>query len=308
MSRGVFIISLDCEGKWGMADHISEHHTRYFTNANITIAYDRLLSILSKWNIKATFAFVSLFTMSYDEYHEYRNLLGDSAVFKAWLKYFHRDIKNRSYDGWFVPGLQERVVAEGLHEIASHGFCHIPFDEETITHEEAIRELRAVALVNKTRSVELRTFIYPRNIIGYKNVLSEMGYVGYRDALTSKQGPFVKVNNILREFNLAQKCQIHPNSKPLITIPSGYFLNWRNGLRSVVPIAITIKRWKNIIDDAIKNNGVAHLWLHPHNLIDGKFQAEMLDEILRYVSIKLNSGALINHTQYDYCSSATTDR
>ncbi|MRR54714.1 MAG: hypothetical protein EG822_09420 [Deltaproteobacteria bacterium] len=304
MGKGVFIISLDCEGKWGMADHVTEHHTRCLTNANIEKTYDNLLRLLAGCNIKATFAFVSLFTMSFDEYYHYRNMLGDSEVYDAWLKFFRRDIDNGLYDGWFAPGLMELVAAEGMHEIASHGFCHIPFDARIITRTDAARELEAIASVNGARSIQARTFVYPRNLVGYRDLLSETGYFGYREALPSTHGAWGKVANIAREFNLLQKSQSRRGAERLLAIPSGYFLNWRNGVRTVVPAAVTLARWKGIIDHAIKHDGIAHLWLHPHNLIDGRSQLELLESVLRHVADKLKTGELVNFTQYDYCLDA----
>ncbi len=55
MSRAQLIISLDCEGKWGMADHITDHHRRCFTNANLDRAYQVTLTLFDKWDVEATF-------------------------------------------------------------------------------------------------------------------------------------------------------------------------------------------------------------------------------------------------------------
>jgi len=65
--RSTFIISLDCEGKWGMADHISEYHRRTLTNENLLTTYRQLINLLDKWNIEATFAFVGAFSMDVEE-------------------------------------------------------------------------------------------------------------------------------------------------------------------------------------------------------------------------------------------------
>jgi hypothetical protein len=46
--KAVFILSLDREGKWGLADRISEHHARYFTSENLRNANADLLALFEK--------------------------------------------------------------------------------------------------------------------------------------------------------------------------------------------------------------------------------------------------------------------
>ena len=57
---GIFILSLDCEGKWGASDHINNHHKLHFTNERLNQAYRNILNILKKEEIKGTFAFVGV--------------------------------------------------------------------------------------------------------------------------------------------------------------------------------------------------------------------------------------------------------
>ena len=42
---GIFIISFDCEGKWGI-DELNSHHEYYFTNDRLNKAYEKITNIL----------------------------------------------------------------------------------------------------------------------------------------------------------------------------------------------------------------------------------------------------------------------
>src|SRR5713226_7228419 len=65
-----------------------------------------------------------------------------SPAANAWLRQFDQDLRDKNYEGWFVPGLLDMVCSRGRHEIASHGFTHLPFDETVVTAEDADRRSR----------------------------------------------------------------------------------------------------------------------------------------------------------------------
>lgn len=69
MRHGTLIVPLDCEGKWGMADHLSAHHATFITNRNLARVYSELLRAFERRKLRVTFAFVDAFTMEI-EAHE----------------------------------------------------------------------------------------------------------------------------------------------------------------------------------------------------------------------------------------------
>ena len=56
-----FILSFDCEGKWGMADHPEMASSNPISRDSLANAYTQIFQILEKHNIPATFALVGLF-------------------------------------------------------------------------------------------------------------------------------------------------------------------------------------------------------------------------------------------------------
>ena len=195
------------------------------------------------------------------------------------------------------------VSKEKSHELASHGFSHMLLQADLITESEFLREMELIKFVSKLKGKEFKTFIYPRNMTGYINQLKNSGFIGYRGMPKQFPKPISKINNLLTELNIYDRAQ-QPTfeSRPTlpICIPSGHFLNWRTGLRKSIPITISIKKYTHIIQDAIKNNRVLHLWTHPHNFVTGDLMFTLLDKILAQVGSAVKRGDMINYTQKEY--------
>jgi hypothetical protein len=69
---GVFIISFDCEGKWGVADHLDTRIEESFTTVNLLQNYRDLLALLGEHDLRATFAFVGAYTLSAEAFLDRR--------------------------------------------------------------------------------------------------------------------------------------------------------------------------------------------------------------------------------------------
>ena len=126
MSEGSVTLSFDCEGKWGMADIYTPWDIS-LTRTNLLSTYEFILQTLEKYNISATFAFVGAFTETREEFLDtsYPNL--SSTSYANWLGPSKGRILDRSEEGWFLPEIFEMVLGQQKHEIASHGYTHIPF-------------------------------------------------------------------------------------------------------------------------------------------------------------------------------------
>ena len=88
----------------------------------------------------------------------------------------------------------------------------------------------------------------------------------------------------------------------LYKIPGGYFLNWRHGLRSLIPSFITHKRFQSSLIRASQNNEVVHIWIHPHNFINGRGQYELFEKCLSTLKEFSVAGKISIMTQEQYLS------
>ena len=300
---GNFIISIDCEGKWGMSDHLGDHHDTFLTDEKLNEAYSRLVEILDKNEIKATFAFVGAFTMSSDEYHEHKDWFPDVFINgQNWFSSFKQAASQNQFEGWFLSSAYEKISNSGAHEIASHGFSHLPLVESLIRKEDFFKEMESIRKVGELKGHSPKSFIYPRNQVGFVEELFESGFSGYRGSseIKTKSRTMNRLGNLLGEFNIFSYSEDHPEADKIVKIPAGYFLNWRHGLRQKVPFEVTCKKWAHLIADAIKQEKVVHLWTHSHNFIDGDNMYYLLDRILKLVRVAVRRGELVNLTQLEY--------
>ena len=303
---GTCIISLDCEGKWGMADRLNSDHEKLFSEENLIAAYESILATLAQKNLKATFAFVGAFTLEKSYFTQaWLSPLSKSAQHRKWLHRLMSDLEKGTEEGWFLPQALRMVLnSDAKHEAASHGFTHLPFD----TASESSVELEIAGILDwmNVHGLKIDTFIFPRNQVSRNFDLSRLGITGYRDR-PAKRG-FLGVDS--RLFNLLYEFYPFTPSQPLIdcaqpgmiAIPGDFFLNWRHGLRRYVPANLTVYRFRHALRHAARNNGVVHLWFHPHNLLTGSRQQALFERCVKALGEEADAGAIIVKTQAEFVS------
>jgi peptidoglycan/xylan/chitin deacetylase (PgdA/CDA1 family) len=308
---GRFIISLDCEGKWGMADKLEPFHHRLLTDDALARVYDDLVALFDRHDMAATFAFVLAFTMDDAERREFAQLFDvDDSRAGGWLSYFREAQRARHLEGWFQPHALDVVRKHAQHEIACHGFCHRSLADAALSADDARAELDAAETVAARKGLALRTFIFPRNKVGHIEVLAEKGYLGYRDEKPHPPGRVARLKSLAEELDIwpRPEKQVPQAKDDIVCIPAGHFFNWRFGLRRRIPAAITVQRWKTLLDRTASGGGVAHLWLHPHNLITAPETRETLELVLAHAAKLCAAGRLSVVTQEAYCREILAER
>jgi hypothetical protein len=154
-------------------------------------------------------------------------------------------------------------------------------------------------------SIELSTFIYPRNQVKFLDQLNDFNYAGYRQCDIQNSAYANRFRILQDECNIGRKSDTHSLSAKPIAIPPGTFLNWRRGPRRVIPKWVTLKRWSNVLDHAVASGGVAHLWMHPHNLITARGQVDLFEDAIASVAKTQRSGLIKSVTQAEYCKEIT---
>lgn len=253
-----FILSFDCEGKWGMADDAAMASNNPINGDSLTKAYTQIFEILERHKIAATFALVGLFAGGYEQYVDSRGELLDSEPHRDWLKVPERSFAAGFQDGWFYPELVNQIKARGNHEIASHSFTHLPLHNGGVAEKSFLTELKFVNQWKAQNSLELSTFIYPRNQIKFEEQLSNFDFLGYRQCDIQNSAYANRFQILQDECNIGRKSDKHSVSTRPIAIPPGTFLNWRHGPRRIIPKWVTLKRWSNVLDHAVFSGGVAH--------------------------------------------------
>jgi len=291
-----FILSFDCEGKWGVADDLTPSHRRELTDANLRKAYDVVLALLDEYAFPATFAFSGAFSQSK---HGFERLLPEiialSTMAPAYLGPALRDIEATRGDGWHGDNLVAAVAgARVQHEIALHGVTHVPWTAMDLAFAEA--EMRLFeALEWPVR--DSRTFVYPRNLVAHESVLAAHGFAGFRAAPRKRS----RFSSLIAEFNLFEAPEQPRPKGSIVEIPAGFFLNWRSGPRRLVPRAVTGLRARGLLDRAAAAGGVVHYWLHPENIATAPSTLGLLRSLVQDVAHAREAGRCEVLTQLAYC-------
>ena len=301
MSEGIVTLSFDCEGKWGMTDTYTPWDVK-LTRDNLLKVYEFILDTLAAYNIPATFAFVGALTETREEFLDttYPKLSSDSYL--RWLNFSNERILNKCEEGWFLPELLQMVRAKQVHEIATHGFTHVPFS--TLNELDANLELGFIRDWAQRNKLECSTIIYPRNMIGYEESLKDYGIFGYRDSPATLLGKKIpkQIRSFAEEILILKKSEAIYHSNP-VKVPGGAFINWRIGYRQFIPIQVSMLKYRSMIHNAVKRGEVAHLWLHPHNLITSPSTKNLFEQLCAEIASCRDRMSLVVKRQKDYLKS-----
>tara|TARA_B100000900_G_C20570196_1_gene712926 strand:- start:528 stop:1433 length:906 start_codon:yes stop_codon:yes gene_type:complete len=291
--KALVTLSFDCEAKWGMADDNS-NWLNLINNDSVISSYLWILNLLNEYNLPATFAFVGGMTDSRNEFLSNIENHIDCPVYSKWFLPIMNKLENE--EGWFFPKMLGVFEKYPKHEIASHGYTHIPFNR--FNSSEIFYELDLIQNWAKRKKKKIETFIYPRNIVAYEELLSKYKIHLFRGGVVKKNIHLNKILTIFNEFNLFQKSHtINPRARSL---PSGVFLNWQYGYRKLIPIGLSITKYNNMINHAIKTNKSVHFWFHPHNLISAPKTKILFSNLCKIIRDKVSDGLVDVFRQKDF--------
>ena len=246
VTRAGFTLSLDCEGLWGMADQPTVVQAGLICDASLAQAYGLISRLLDVNGIKATCAFVSAFAAGEDALRAHVSLLRELASYSpAWFAHAIPAIEHKRTPGWFGEAFYLKLRAAG-HEMAWHGATHLCLDDDTSAGAVEL-ELQLAARLFEVLDHSPRTIVFPRNLVGHLDRLQHAGFQTYR--ARPPAGLTGRLLGLLSELNVLDR-RVH--AKPIKqhgwhVSPAGFFLNWPSGARSLVPIAVTVSRWKSLL-------------------------------------------------------------
>lgn len=299
--RGVFVLSLDCEGLWGRADQLQVLERRDINTRSLSDAYDFIARTLAANQLRSTCAFVSAFACDRDLL---LSLLPDlerlDELRPGWLTHVLPRLGHQhagALDGFEGHRFARQLSAEG-HEIGWHGATHVPLDATT-SAAAMDQELNISGRIARSLGRIATSVVFPRNLVGHLPRLRKEGFRNFRAA--PARGQLARVSGIAAEWNvLASADHDMPHVQDdWCVIPAGHFLNWPSGPRAAVPVQVTVQRWTSMLRDAAQRGGIVHMWFHPHNLITAPAMRESFSRILQIAGTLVRSGDLENLTMAD---------
>jgi len=285
---GTLIISYDCEGVWGMLDKLDSLDESVFNKNSLVSLYKEVIRLHEDFGIPATFAFVGALISTKDEFQTMRKKFQQARSINAWCAKLDSVSCKFSEQDIHIPELLDLVKSSKVnHEIATHGYSHVIMNDE-LDDVSLSFELEGIKRNSELKNLEISTVIFPRNVVSYK-FLDRADYIhGFR--APPKQYAPLSHKSVKRAFSLlkefwpicrSEKFSMYGTKK---VIPGDFFVNWRSGLRRLVPVWLTILRFRFSLKHACKHDGVVHIWLHPHNLLTGSDQLKLLSCMLHVVN------------------------
>ncbi len=304
LAKGQFVISIDHEFAWGYADHeLSLQDEKRIREEALIVR--RLLTLFETYSVPVTWAIVGHLIdreCSWSEdgipHPEYPRPIYKQEK-KDWFQH-HPAKGDYANTLWFdAENILSLIRSNSAgHDVASHSYAHILYDEHN-THEEAIRaDLKNLGRVHHIHNIPLASFVFPRNVEGYHRHLKVNGFSNYRGNSRKWYDAYPGWGKRLARLvdyyvPLGRTSSACRSLHGLINIPDSMLLLGRNGLRKLVTKGTMVRKAKYGIKRAIEEKEVFHLWFHPSNFsYDTDTQFKILEKILQEATQKRDEGKL----------------
>jgi peptidoglycan/xylan/chitin deacetylase (PgdA/CDA1 family) len=313
---GAFVLSLDFELYWGVRD--SKPLETYKTNIlGVREAMPEMLALFRQYEVKATIAAVGL--LFFDKKDQLTNAIPSTlpiyknSLYNWFPQYLSKVGKNETEDLiHFGKSLIESIQNEGTHEIATHTFSHYYTLEEGADEKSFREDLKAARLCAQQAGIPFNTIIFPRNQYSPSicRICKEEGLKGFRGTEKSwlykpksrtKESKFRRLGRLADSYVNITGSNTYPwteltDKSGLYNIPSSSFLR-PYSKRFAFLDTFRLKRMKDAMTFAAKNNQIYHIWWHPHNFgINMKENIVFLRKLLQHYRMLHETYVFESHT------------
>ncbi|MFA4889938.1 MAG: polysaccharide deacetylase family protein [Candidatus Omnitrophota bacterium] len=305
LDKGTFIISIDTELAWGTFDH-GGHKKYKEAYEKYRFIISQVLKLFEKYDIPATWAIVGHLFL--DSCHREDGVIHPDIV-RPRHQWFGADwfsldpVTDISSDQiWYGSDIVKMIKeAYPKQEIASHSFCHPVFSDKGCSKETAESDIAKCVRLALNEGIELRSFIFPRNLPGHLDILSKYGFKVFRgqgDRYCPLKLPQVikKMYFLLDDMVATTPPTVLPkaaSNNGLIEVPASMLFRFAYGKSRIIAEGMRFRKAKKGIDAAIKRRRIFHLWFHPISFAwKMNLMLAELDAILQYASEKKKDGLL----------------
>ncbi|MDS0281776.1 polysaccharide deacetylase family protein [Haloarcula onubensis] len=267
---GTVVISIDAELGWGFHDYPAEQRPTERI-ARSRQGWKDLAETLDEYDIPATWAVVGhLFEHDCAGAH-----VGHPSP-SGWFAHERGD-EPMDEQFRFAPDLIADLVESDVdHDIGAHTYSHVEFDADYATDLLARAECDRATEAAEAAGVTMRSFVFPRNRVGHREILAESGFTCYRgtEPETTADGPYSAPLRKLAQATVVRDPPplVEPSVDEygLVNIPASlYLFGFEGPARRVLAATVgdpVVKQARLGIDAAAAEDGICHLWLHPNNL------------------------------------------
>lgn len=303
LPKAIFVLSLDTELCWGVVDKPEQlrKNIKYYEQARNCI--EQIIALLEKYNISATWAIVGhLFLQECNSIGGQKHLDIPRSQYPWYSKnWFEESPCTNEKDAplWYGGDIIEKIIdCKVYQEIACHSFSHIPYGDKNTRRETVRADLSNCVSQAEKLSLKLRSFVFPRNEVGYIDELSGFGFRVFRGMEPTWYRRFPnklrKVCHIIDQFlAITPPVSLPEYKEGLYNISGSMFYLPMNGFRSLIPINFRIHKARKGIKKAVRDKKVFHLWFHPFNIATNQEKLLYgLEEIFKEVCLRRENGEL----------------
>ncbi len=310
LEKGIFTISLDTELAWGANDKpdVLKSNVKYYEKTRDVI--DRLLILFKQYEIPATWAvvghlFLEQCQLNGGEKHPEIPRSSYPWYRKDWFSADPcTDLDQDPY--WYGKDIVDKIISCPVpQEIGCHSFSHILFGDENTKRETVKAELEFSQKLAKELNLELKSFVFPRNIEGYFDELKKAGFRVFRGSepmwYRRYSSKVQKVFHITDQFFSFTPPVIIPEEKEgLINIQGSMLYLSMDGFRKYIPVKARVKKARKGLKKAAKEKKIFHLWFHPFKLATAPEKLlPGFEKILKEANVMRENGLLEIKTMSD---------
>lgn len=300
MNNGALILSLDYELMWGCLEWSTLEAYGKTHVARVPAVIERILELLEKYEVKATFATVGMIMLA-DKQEALNNL---PELVPSYEKHrcspyennYIQMVSEQEESLYFSSQTVELLKNNSFVEIGTHTYCHYYCDEKGQTIEQFEADLKKAIEVAHKKDCSIKSIVFPKNQVSeeYLKVCAENGLICYRGNAKHffnrpKNRFGVIKNRISRLLDTYIKLS-KPSSIPYADIEQVHGMINVQASRMLRPYSsklaflepLKVKRVCDEITYAAQNGELYHLWWHPHNFgnnVDKNM--EMFEKILQ---------------------------
>lgn len=270
---GSLVLSIDAELGWGFHDRPSPPMERLDAARD---GWRTLARLTDEYDVPATWAVVGhLLLEDCDGRHD------DHPTPPDWFARERSDWQDRP-DLRFANDLVADLLAADVdHDVGCHTFSHVIFDDDRMGREVIEAELTASIEQGREYGLEYDSFVFPRNAVGYRDLLAEYGFRVYRPRRGQSQQLRRRLGKLQAVANPGRNDLVEPSVDEygLVALPpSMYLFGFQGKLRRMLDsiwIDPVVRQVTAGIDRAVAENGIFHGWLHPSDFLTDRDVARM---------------------------------
>lgn len=314
--RGTFVLSLDTELAWGSFDKkLSPRLVRAARWENRE-GIPRLLDVLCRHRISATWAFVGHVTLERCSGHPELDPVNYHWYSGDWFQHDPAS-EELQHPEWYGRSCLLKVLhAPYPQEIAFHSFSHVIFGDPGTSRRRAIQEFVACRNIARELRCEGDVFVFPRNQVGFLDELREGGFCAFRapDVIrfSTRFDLANKALSVLADFLARTPSLVAPYlERGLVALPGSMALRSMEGWRCLIPSRSRKARMMKALHQCVREGGIFHLWFHPVNLYsEQQTMFELVEECCSRASLLRDRGdlrvATMGEIAHEYLASLQT--